>query len=129
VTAGADFAHLTWSKNNLISFMLKLRGESGLVFAPGRCPLGTSQISTIHFDHRTPRAIFAVDSPCGVLEKCHGGLLMKKFGIYLKGKWVQSASHKTFQSTNPANGEVLATFQEGTAEDLQQAVEAGQSHR
>jgi acyl-CoA reductase-like NAD-dependent aldehyde dehydrogenase len=51
---------------------------------------------------------------------------MKKYGIYLKGKWVQSASHKTFQSTNPANGEVLATFQEGTAEDLQQAVEAAE---
>jgi aldehyde dehydrogenase (NAD+) len=39
-------------------------------------------------------------------------------------KWVASASGKTFDSINPATGEVLATVAEGDAEDINRAVAA-----
>jgi aldehyde dehydrogenase (NAD+) len=39
-------------------------------------------------------------------------------------QWVDSASGKTFDSINPATGEVLATMAEGDAEDINRAVAA-----
>ena len=44
--------------------------------------------------------------------------------LLIDGKWVESASGKTFQSTNPATGQVLATVYEGDAEDINRAVAA-----
>ena len=49
---------------------------------------------------------------------------MKEYGLYLSGKWRKSAAGKTFVTQNPANGEALAFFVGGTAEDVDQAVEA-----
>ncbi len=44
--------------------------------------------------------------------------------MLIDGKWLEAASGKTFDSINPATGEVLATVAEGDAEDIDRAVEA-----
>ena len=44
--------------------------------------------------------------------------------ILIDGKWVEAASGKTFESRNPATGELLATIAEGDAEDINRAVSA-----
>jgi acyl-CoA reductase-like NAD-dependent aldehyde dehydrogenase len=44
--------------------------------------------------------------------------------LYIGGKWVESASGKTFDTLNPATGEVLATVYEAGEEDVNRAVEA-----
>ena len=51
---------------------------------------------------------------------------MKEFGLYIDGKWVKGSSGRTFETRNPANGEVLAVFQEGAREDVVKAVESAQ---
>ncbi|RME78488.1 aldehyde dehydrogenase family protein [Candidatus Woesearchaeota archaeon] len=43
---------------------------------------------------------------------------------YVNGEWVTSKSGKTFQSHNPATGEVLGEFQQSTKEDIETAVRA-----
>ncbi|WP_453994231.1 aldehyde dehydrogenase family protein [Bacillus nitroreducens] len=44
--------------------------------------------------------------------------------LYINGEFVESASGKTFESYNPATGEVLATVSEAGAEDIDRAVKA-----
>jgi aldehyde dehydrogenase (NAD+) len=44
--------------------------------------------------------------------------------LLIDGKWVEAASGKTFDSINPATGEVLAKVAEGDAEDIDRAVAA-----
>jgi aldehyde dehydrogenase (NAD+) len=44
--------------------------------------------------------------------------------MLIGNRWVDSASGKTFDSINPATGEVLATVAEGDAEDINRAVAA-----
>ena len=44
--------------------------------------------------------------------------------MLIDGKWVEAASGKTFESRNPATGELLATVAEGDAEDINRAVAA-----
>ena len=44
--------------------------------------------------------------------------------MLIDGKWVEAASGKTFETRNPATGEVLATVAEGDAEDIDRAVAA-----
>lgn len=44
--------------------------------------------------------------------------------LYIGGKWVESASGKTFDTLNPATGEVLATVYEAGEEDVNRAIEA-----
>jgi acyl-CoA reductase-like NAD-dependent aldehyde dehydrogenase len=44
--------------------------------------------------------------------------------MLVDGKWVPSASGKTFDTVNPATGEVLARVAEGDAEDVERAVRA-----
>jgi aldehyde dehydrogenase (NAD+) len=44
--------------------------------------------------------------------------------MLIGNQWVNSASGKTFESINPATGEVLATVAEGDAEDINRAVAA-----
>ncbi len=49
---------------------------------------------------------------------------MKEYGLYINGEWVKASSGKTFETKNPANGETLAVFPEGTREDVIKAIEA-----
>jgi phenylacetaldehyde dehydrogenase len=44
--------------------------------------------------------------------------------MLINGRWVNSASGKTFPTYNPATGEVLAQVAEGDREDIDQAVKA-----
>jgi phenylacetaldehyde dehydrogenase len=44
--------------------------------------------------------------------------------MLIDGKWVHSASGKTFPTYNPATGEILAQVAEGDREDIAQAVKA-----
>src|SRR5258708_34449772 len=44
--------------------------------------------------------------------------------MLIDGKWVDAASGKTFETHNPATGELLATVAEGDAEDINRAVAA-----
>ena len=43
---------------------------------------------------------------------------MKNYGLFINGEWIQSSSGKTFATKNPADGQILATFQEGTEKDV-----------
>src|SRR6202011_6046802 len=47
--------------------------------------------------------------------------------MLINGEWVKSASGKTFESHNPATGELLATVAEGDAEDINRAVGAARA--
>ncbi|MEP6869302.1 MAG: aldehyde dehydrogenase family protein, partial [Novosphingobium sp.] len=44
--------------------------------------------------------------------------------MFIGGEWVEAASGRTFQTTNPANGELLGHIAEGDAEDIDRAVRA-----
>src|SRR5437868_2998757 len=44
--------------------------------------------------------------------------------LFIGGRWVDSASGKTFDTLDPATGEVLASVAEGSAEDVDRAVAA-----
>jgi acyl-CoA reductase-like NAD-dependent aldehyde dehydrogenase len=45
--------------------------------------------------------------------------------LFVGGEWVESsASERTFEVLNPANGEVLATLPDGGKEEMQRAIEA-----
>ena len=44
--------------------------------------------------------------------------------MLIDGKWVAAASGRTFETPNPATGEVLARVAEGDAEDVDRAVRA-----
>ncbi|MGQ0536066.1 MAG: aldehyde dehydrogenase family protein [Methanobacteriota archaeon] len=48
----------------------------------------------------------------------------KSYGIFVDGKWVASESKKTITTINPATGEALATFPDGTAGDAEKAIQA-----
>src|ERR1700741_2390924 len=47
--------------------------------------------------------------------------------MFINGKWVESASGKTFATYNPATGEVLANIAEGDKEDIDRAVKAARA--
>src|SRR6201987_5912372 len=47
--------------------------------------------------------------------------------MFIHGKWVESASGKTFPTYNPATGEVLARIAEGDREDIDRAVKAARA--
>ncbi len=52
---------------------------------------------------------------------------MERIKNYINGKWVDSKSGETFQSTNPANqGEVIGIVSKSDREDVDQAVKAAQ---
>ncbi len=52
---------------------------------------------------------------------------MKEYGLYINGEWVKSRSGRTFETKNPATGETLASLQEGSREDVLQAIEAARN--
>ena len=58
------------------------------------------------------------------LHKNVSEFLSKPRKMLIDGKWVDSVSGKTFETFNPATGEVLATVAEGDRADIEQAVRA-----
>ena len=51
----------------------------------------------------------------------------QKRKMLINGKWVDSASGKTFATYNPATGEVLSNIAEGDSEDIDRAVKAARA--
>lgn len=52
---------------------------------------------------------------------------MRKYGLYIDGKWTPSGSGETFEVLDPATKEVVGTAAEATTEDVKRAVDA--AHR
>jgi alpha-ketoglutaric semialdehyde dehydrogenase len=50
----------------------------------------------------------------------------KTYQNYIGGEWVDAASGETFESRNPATGDVIGSFPRSSAEDVDQAVEAAE---
>jgi phenylacetaldehyde dehydrogenase len=55
------------------------------------------------------------------------GFISRKHKMLINGKWVDSASGKTFPTYNPATGEVMAQIAEGDREDINRAVQAARN--
>jgi phenylacetaldehyde dehydrogenase len=55
------------------------------------------------------------------------GYVTKTRKMLINGKWVDSASGKTFKTYNPATGEVLSNVAEGDTEDIDRAVKAARA--
>src|SRR5580704_19108922 len=55
------------------------------------------------------------------------GYVTKTRKMLINGKWVDSASGKTFPTYNPATGEVMAHIAEGDREDVNRAVAAARN--
>jgi phenylacetaldehyde dehydrogenase len=47
--------------------------------------------------------------------------------LFINGQWTEAASGKTFETPNPATGDVLAHVAEGDAEDINRAVQAART--
>src|SRR5580658_7952423 len=58
------------------------------------------------------------------LDKRVDDFIATKRQLFIDGRWVDSASGRTFETPNPATGETLATVAEGDAEDINRAVVA-----
>lgn len=54
-------------------------------------------------------------------------IALKRYEMYIDGRWVASGDGRTFQSFNPTTGEAWAEIPEATAEDVNSAV--GAAHR
>ncbi len=52
--------------------------------------------------------------------------LQKTYGLLINNEWVPAKDGGTFQTFNPANGELLATCAEATTEDVDRAVKAAE---
>jgi phenylacetaldehyde dehydrogenase len=55
------------------------------------------------------------------------GFVSKTRKMFINGKWVDSASGKTFPTYNPATGDVLSNIAEGDKEDIDRAVKAARA--
>jgi len=51
-------------------------------------------------------------------------MTVKKYKLFINGKWQESTSGKTIPSINPATGELVSVIPEGSAEDINLAVNA-----
>lgn len=59
-----------------------------------------------------------------VMTQVHPFLDGKTKRMFIGGKWLEAASGKTFDTHNPATGELLAKVAEGDSEDIDRAVAA-----
>src|SRR6266536_1904153 len=48
----------------------------------------------------------------------------REYGLYIGGKWRNAEGGATFETRNPATGEVIDTYARGTAADVDAAVRA-----
>ena len=48
----------------------------------------------------------------------------KTYKNYIGGEWVTAAGGETFESTNPATGELIGAFPKSRVEDVDRAVDA-----
>src|SRR5450432_2942475 len=67
----------------------------------------------------------AVTAP--TIDSNVSSFVARKQKLLINGKWVESASGKTFATYNPATGDVLAHVAEGDREDIDRAVKAARA--
>jgi phenylacetaldehyde dehydrogenase len=67
----------------------------------------------------------AVSAP--TIDSNVSSFVARKQKLLINGKWVDSASGKTFATYNPATGQVLANVAEGDREDIDRAVKAARA--
>ena len=48
----------------------------------------------------------------------------RTFQNYVAGEWVDASTGETFESTSPANGDLIGTFPKSAEADVDRAVEA-----
>ena len=53
--------------------------------------------------------------------------MVSEYGFYINGKWTKPEGRKTLATTNPATGEVLAEFLQGTKEDVDAAARSAKA--
>ena len=58
-----------------------------------------------------------------------GSLDVPTFHHFIAGEWCDSTSGQTFESRNPATGEIIGRFQQGTKADVAMAVSAAWAAR
>src|SRR5215469_3434594 len=66
----------------------------------------------------------ATAAPAVQLDEKVKGFVAETRKMLINGKWVESASGKTFPTYNPATGDVLAKVTEGDKEDINRAVDS-----
>ncbi len=49
--------------------------------------------------------------------------MAEEYGIFIGGEWVDATGDGQIETTNPANGEVLASFPQGSREDARRAID------
>jgi delta 1-pyrroline-5-carboxylate dehydrogenase len=81
----------------------------------------------IRFIHRRKGALMATAVATPSINTNVASFITKKRQMLINGKWVDSASGKTFSTYNPATGEVLANVAEGDREDIDRAVKAARA--
>src|ERR1700736_2854797 len=69
----------------------------------------------------------ATTASARLLDENVSSFVSKTQKILINGKWVEAASGKTFDTYNPATGEVLARIAEGDREDINRAVKAART--
>src|SRR5580704_16532647 len=77
---------------------------------------------SLHSIHRRKGALMATAVATPSINSNVASFITQKKQMLINGKWVDSASGKTFASYNPATGEVLANVAEGDREDIDRAV-------
>ena len=71
-----------------------------------------------------PRVLATVH-PSSLLRQPDEESRHREYKNFVNGEWVASATGKTFENRNPADGEdLIGTFQESNSEDLNRAVDA-----
>src|SRR3984885_12507350 len=80
-----------------------------------------------HSIHRRKGALMATAVATPSINTNVSSFITKKRQMIINGKWVDSASGKTFSTYNPATGEVLANVAEGDREDIDRAVKAARA--
>src|SRR6202789_1681472 len=84
-------------------------------------------LAEIRFIHRRKGALMAPAAATPSINSNVASFITQKKQMLINGKWVDSASGKTFASYNPATGEVLANVAEGDREDIDRAVKAARA--
>jgi len=62
-----------------------------------------------------------------MISRVHPWLDGKLKKLFINGEWVEGSTGRTFESRNPATGELLAEVAEGDAEDINRAVRAARA--
>jgi len=87
------------------------------------------QVTSINTLHSLARGWGAYDAAMAIAEDLEVAAFLKgqPKKLFIGGRWVEAAGGKTFDSINPATGEVLARVAEGGAEDIDRAVAAART--